>query len=62
MTANDLEFTNSVHIPVIIKGQDNVIFKQFLMDLMEWQGQNGEMPTKPKDGGQGMMASGVNCR
>ena len=43
-------------------GQDEVIFKQFIMNLMEWRGRKGEMPTKPKDEGQGLMGSGVNAR
>lgn len=62
MSENGMTFCNSVRVPLLMFGQDEAIFKQNLMNIMEWQGRNGEMPTKPKDEGQGLMASGITGR
>ena len=62
METHNITFSSSVRLPLIMLGQDEVIFKQFIMNLNEWRGRKGEMPTKPKDEGQGLMGSGVNSR
>ena len=62
MQSNNITFACSIRMPLIMLGQDEVIFKQFIMNLMEWRGRKGEMATKPKDQGQGLMGSGINAR
>ena len=48
--------------PLIIFGQDECIFKQFIFRNKCWTGPNGEMPLTPKDEGQGLMVSGFVSR
>ena len=43
--------------PVMIIGQDEAIFKQFLFVSKMWTGPNGERPLLPKDEGAGVMIS-----
>ncbi len=62
MSENNIEFGLSVRPPLLMMRQDEVIIKQYIMSLMEWRGRKGETPQKPKDEGQGVMCSGVNCR
>ena len=48
--------------PVMIIGQDEAIFKQFLFVSKMWTGPNGERPLLPKDEGAGVMISSFICR
>ena len=48
--------------PLIIFGQDECIYKQFIFRNKCWIGPNGESPLMPKDEGQGLMVSGFVCR
>ena len=43
---------------LICFGQDEVIFKQFLMNKKCWYGPNSEFWVRPKDDGSGIMISG----
>lgn len=43
--------------PLLIWGQDECIFCQFIFHNMCWTGPNGEMPLMPKTDGQGLMIS-----
>ena len=44
--------------PLLIFGQDECIFKQFLFRNKCWNGPDGETPLMPKGEGQGLMVSG----
>jgi len=59
---NNLAFSHSVRQPLIIFGQDEAIFKQYLMQLKVWLGRGGKQPLRPKDDGQGLMVSAMKCR
>ena len=48
--------------PLIIFGQDECIFKQFIFRNKCWNRPNGESPLMPKDEGQGLMVSGFVSR
>lgn len=48
--------------PLIIFGQDEAIFKQFLFRVMQWTGPDGRRPLLPKDEGQGVMLSVFQSR
>ena len=48
--------------PIIILGQDECIYKQFLFKHRHWIGRNGERPLLPKDEGQGIMLSAFQSR
>ena len=48
--------------PLIIFGQDECIFKQYIFRNKCWMGPNGETPLTPKDEGQGLMVSGIVSR
>ncbi len=43
-------------------GQDEAIFKQYLLTLKHWIGRKGERPLVPKDEGQGVMLSVFQSR
>ena len=43
-------------------GQDEAIFKQFLLPSKMWTGPSGERPLLPKDEGSGLMISSLICR
>jgi len=43
-------------------GQDECIFKQFLMMKKAWQNKNGRFRLRPKDDGRGIMVSAFQCR
>ncbi len=62
MSDHNLIFGQSVRVPLIILGQDEVIIKQYIMSLMEWRGRNEEVSQKSKDEGLGVMCSGINTR
>ncbi|KAI2506094.1 hypothetical protein MHU86_8325 [Fragilaria crotonensis] len=47
---------------VIVLGQDEAIFKQFLFVTKMWVGPSGERPLLPKDEGTGTMISTFVCR
>jgi hypothetical protein len=47
---------------VMIVGQDEAIFKQFLLNSKMWTGPNGERPLLPKDEGSGVMISSFITR
>ena len=57
-----LFFGVSVRQPLIIFGQDEAIFKQYLLTLKLWLGRGGKQPLRPKDEGMGMMASVFKSR
>ena len=59
---NQLAFNISVRPVLIIFGQDEAIFKQYLMTLKVWLGRGGKQPLRPKDEGMGLMASAMKCR
>ena len=48
--------------PLIIFGQDEAIFKQFLFRKRQWVGPDGQRPLIPKDEGQGVMISAFQSR
>ena len=48
--------------PLIIFGQDEYIFKQFIFRNKCWTPSSGETPLTPKDKGQGLMLSGFVSR
>jgi hypothetical protein len=48
--------------PFIIFGQDEVIFKQYLLTLKHWIGREEDRPLVPKDEGQGVMLSVFQSR
>ena len=48
--------------PMIIFGQDECIFKQFIFRNKCWMGPKGQCPLTPKDEGQGLMVSGFVSR
>ena len=48
--------------PLIIFGQDECIFKQYIFRNKCWNGPNGEVPLMPKDEGQGLMISAFVSR
>jgi hypothetical protein len=48
--------------PIILIGQDEAIFKQFLFLAKMWTGPDGERPLLPKDEGAGVMISSFICR
>ena len=62
MEEHNLAFSHSVRLPLIMLGQDEVIFKQFIAPPMEWRGKDGKGPMIQKDDGLGLMGSGFNCR
>ena len=47
---------------VMIFGQEEAIFKQFLLNIKMWTGPNGERPLLPKDEGSGVMISSFITR
>ena len=57
-----LFFNFSVRNPLLIFGQDEAIFKQFIMTLKIWLGRGGKQPLRPKDEGIGLMASAFKGR
>jgi hypothetical protein len=46
----------------MIVGQDEAIFKQFLLNSKMWTGPNGKRPLLPKDEGSGVMISSFITR
>jgi hypothetical protein len=48
--------------PLVMFGQDEAIFKQYLLSPRAWCGRNGERPLLPKDEGQGVMLSVFQSR
>ena len=48
--------------PLIIFGQDECIFKQYVFKKKAWHGPNGETALVPKDEGQGLMISAFVSR
>jgi hypothetical protein len=48
--------------PLIILGQDEAIFRQYLLTVMCWQGSDGSIPLVPKDDGISIMMSAITCR
>jgi hypothetical protein len=60
MTTDAVEFGGNLSVrrdptskPLIVFGQDECIFKQFLFMYKFWIGRKGERPLLPKDEGQG---------
>ena len=48
--------------PIVMFGQDECIFKQFLFSHKQWVLPDGTTPPMPKDEGQGVMLSSfVSC-
>ena len=47
---------------MIILGQDECIYRQYIFHNKCWFGPNGETPLMPKSEGQGFMISGIVCR
>ena len=43
--------------PLMILGQDEVIFKQYLMNSQVWTALDGTTPLVPKDDGRSLMIS-----
>ena len=62
MEENKLVFHKSVRQPLIIFGQDEAIFKQYLLTLKLWLGRKRKQPLRPKDEGMGLMASVFKSR
>ena len=48
--------------PLMIFGQDECIFKQYIFTRKHWQGRNGEVPLIPKDDGAGITLSAFQSR
>jgi hypothetical protein len=48
--------------PLIILGQDEAIFRQFLLTGSCWNGSDGSVPLVPKDDGKSIMISAFTCR
>ena len=48
--------------PLIIFGQDECIFKQYVFSKKSWMGPHGETPMTPKDEGHGVMLSSFVSR
>jgi hypothetical protein len=46
----------------MILGQDEVIFKQYLMNSQVWTSPDGTTPLVPKDDGKSLMISGFTSR
>ena len=55
-------FSFSVRPPIMILGQDEAIFKQYIMNIYQWVARDGSKALQPKDDGMGLMASAVQCR
>lgn len=47
---------------MIIFGQDECMYKQFIFQNKCWTGPDGQTPFTPKDEGQGLMVSGFVSR
>eukprot|EP00984_Skeletonema_dohrnii_P022669 scaffold11766_cov144-Skeletonema_dohrnii-CCMP3373.AAC.1 len=62
MRENDIHFGQSVRSPLLIFGQDEAIYRQYLMTLKVWSGRGGKQPQRPKDQGQGFMISAIKSR
>ena len=62
MKDNNIWFGQSVRPPLIIFGQDEAIYRQYLMTLKVWAGRGGKQPQRPKDQGQGLMISAIKSR
>lgn len=62
MVNNKLFFCVSVRPALLLFGQDEVIFKQFIMTLKVWLGRGGKQPLRPKYDGMGLLASAFRGR
>ena len=48
--------------PMIVFGQDECIFKQYIFTKKSWMGPKGQTAIIPKDEGQGLMMSSFVSR
>ena len=55
MQENCIVLKTSIRMPLIILGQDEAIFKQYLICLMHLAGPDGKHMLVPKDEGLGLM-------
>jgi hypothetical protein len=63
MGANQSYFRKDKEKKILLAiGQDECIFKQFLMMKKAWQNKNGRFRLRPKDDGRGIMVSAFQCR
>ena len=56
------KFLNPSQKPVVIFGQDECIFQQYLFRKKQWVGPNGERALLPKSDGYGIMVSAFQSR
>ncbi len=59
---NELSYDGSVRVPLIMWGQDECIFKQYITFMHHWVKRDGQRPMTPKDDGMGMMVSSIKSR
>lgn len=62
MIANGIQFNQSLRNALIIFGQDEAIYRQFMMNSKLWAGRGGKQTIRPKDPGQGLMISAIKSR
>lgn len=62
MIANGIQFNRSLRSALIIFGQDEAIYRQFMMNSKLWAGRGGKQTIRPKDPGQGLMISAIKSR
>lgn len=62
MEGEGLSFGPSVRVPLIMLGQDECIFKQYITFMHHWVKRDGQSAMSPKDDGMGLMASMFKCR
>ncbi len=62
MKNNNLAFGPSTRVPLLMFGQDEAIFKQYLTNMFHLVKRDGQRAMPPKDDGLGLMASSFKSR